>query len=599
LLIRPAARRYRRPWDLREAAHHREEEAHLHRDEAMKIRLTALLLLVSILLPMAVAACASSQTNTTSQPIEVKRGDLSVIVTSDGTLTAPDQFNLAFNTTGTVQTILVHEGERVREGALLAKLDSWSQINAIKTALYSIQTAQNSIDLGCDTDHLPYNYPDLSVSRMADEAVKDINTAAGYFNLGDYKNAGYWLVMAYFDIQVCENLIETRPNAAQLAGAKNNSTWSPDLDAGGWQPIKPDYEKAIQLMKEYRGKLITLSNLMRDPDVPYVEIAPQFEQACQEMSTVVQAARSTVTIKSRMIFKYADTPTSSDFLQSALRQLQGIQQTPAGAADLSDTIWDLYSAKLNLQVGQDVLQNQVLTFESGGNMNWKTLQDYNLKLQAAEINLYKAKRDIMNTVIISPSSGTIFSVNLKVNDPLSAEDYATRPAVGLVNTRVIKFTGTVDEIDIMKVKVGDNATVKVDAIPDREFIWKVKFISPFGAKSGNVVKFNVIIVPTEIPGEDLKDGLRATAEITTASVKDALLVPVSYITTTPGGSMVMLMNSKTGQAEPRKVTIGLQNFQYAQVTSGLNEGDRIQLPGKTSVAPSRTSGTGNPMRVLR
>ncbi len=563
-------------------------------------KFASVLLLISILLPLSGFGCSTTQTPAAGQIIEVKRGDLSVIVTSDGTLTAPDQFNLAFNTTGTVQTILVHEGEKVREGALLATLDSWSQINAIKTALYSIQTAQNSIDLGCDTDHLPYNYPDLSVSRMADEAVRDIYTAAGYFNLADYKNAGYWLVMAYFDIQVCENLIETRPNAAQLAGVKNNSTWSPDIDAGGWQPIKPDYEKAIQLMKAYRGKLITLSNLMRDPNVPYEEIAPQFEQACQEMSTVAQAARSTVTIKSRMIFKYADTPTSSDFLQSALRLLQGIQQTGAErAADISDTIWDLYAAKLNLQVGKDVLENQTLTFESGGSINWKTLQDYNLKLQAAEISLYKAKRDIMNTVIISPSNGTVFSVNLKVNDPLSAEDYATRPAVGLVNTGVIKFTGKVDEIDIMKVHMGDNATIKVDAIPDKEFIWKVKFISPFGAKSGNVVKFDVIIVPTGPAEADLKDGLRATAEIITSSAKDALLIPVSYIITTPGGSMVMLMNGKTGLAEPRKVTLGLQNFQYAQVTSGLNEGDKVQLPGKSAVAPSRTSSTGNPMRVLR
>jgi len=561
--------------------------------------------LISALLPLAAVSCTTGQTPAAGQTIDVKRGDLSVIVTSDGTLTAPDQFNLAFNTPGTVQTILVHEGEMVREGALLATTDPWSQINAIKTALFSIQTAQNSIDLGCSTDHLPYNYPDLSISRMADEAVKDMNTAAAYFSLGDYKDAGYWLVMAYFDIQVCENLIETRPNAAQLAGAKNNSTWYPAVDAGGWQPITPDNQKAIATMRLYRDKLIIISNLMKDPLVPYQDIAPEFEKALHEMSDVARVAKSTVTIKSRMIFKYADTPTSVDFLQASLRLLEDMQLArPEQAADLSDTIWDLYAAKLNLQVGQDVLESQTLTFESGGNINWKTLQDYNLKLQAAEINLYKTKRDIMNTVIISPSGGTIFSVNLKVNDPLSAEDYATRPAVGLVNTKVIKFTGKVDEIDIMKVHVGDNATVKVDAIPDKEFNWKVKFISPFGAKAGNVVKFDVIIVPIEPSGDDLKDGLRATAEISIGSVKNALLVPISAIISTPGGSMVLLVNSKTGQAEPRRVNTGLQNFQYAEITSGLADGDKIQMPGKTTTGSTtnqqrQSSNPGNAMRVLR
>jgi len=565
--------------------------------------MTALLILICALLPLAAGSCATGQTPAAGQTIDVKRGDLRVIVTSDGTLTAPDQFNLAFNTPGTVQTILVHEGEKVREGALLATTDPWSQINAVKTALFSIQTAQNSIDLGCSTDHLPYNYPDLSISRMADEAVKDMNTAAAYFSLGNYKDAGYWLVMSYFDIQVCENLIETRPDAAQLAGVKNNSTWSPDLNAGGWQPITPDKQKALDEMRLYRDKLIVISNLMKDPEVAYEDIAPAFEKARQELSSVAQAAKSTVTIKSRMIFKYADTPTSVDFLQASLRLIESLQQArPAQEADLSDTIWNLYAAKLNLQVGKDVLQSQTLTFESGGNINWKTLQDYNLKLQAAEINLYKTKRDIMNTVIISPSGGTIFSVNLKVNDPLSAEDYATRPAVGLVNTNVIKFTGKVDEIDIMKVNVGDNATVQVDAIPGKEFNWKVKFISPFGAKVGNVVKFDVIIVPGEPTGDDLKDGLRATAEISISSVKNALLVPISAVISTPGGSMVMLVNSKTGQAEPRRVTTGLQNFQYAEITSGLADGDKIQMPGAGSIMPTgqqRTSTTSNPMRALR
>jgi len=557
-----------------------------------------------MLLSLAAGSCTASQTPAPGQTIDVKRGDLSIIVTSDGTLTAPDQFNLAFNTPGTVQTILVQEGEKVREGALLATTDPWSQINSIKTALFSIQTAQNSIDLGCDTDHLPYNYPDLSISRMADEAMKDMDTAAAYFSLGNYKDAGYWLIMAYFDIRVCENLIETRPNAAQLAGAKINSTWYPDVNAGGWQPITPDIQKAIDTMKLYREKLIVISNMMKDTLVPYKDIAPQFEQAHQEMSDVAQVAKSTVTIKSRMIYKYADTPTSVDFLQSSLRLLEGLQQIrPADAADLSDTIWDLYSAKLNLQVGKDVLENQVLIFESGGNINWKTLQDYNLKLQAAEINLYKSKREIMNTVIISPSSGTIFSVNLKVNDPLSAEDYATRPAVGLVNTQVIKFTGKVDEIDIMKVHVGDNATVKVDAFPDKEFNWKVKFISPFGVKDGNVVKFDVIIIPTELFGEELKDGLRATAEIQVASAKNALLVPISAVISTPGGSMLLVVNSKTGQAEPRQVTTGLQNFQYAEITSGLSDGDKIQMPGKTTSGSAtgqqrQSSNPGNAMRVL-
>jgi RND family efflux transporter MFP subunit len=262
----------------------------------------------------------------------------------------------------------------------------------------------------------------------------------------------------------------------------------------------------------------------------------------------------------------------------------------------------LYTAKLNLLVGRDVLENQTLIFESGGAINWKTLQQYNLSLQAAQIALYKAKQEIMKTAIIAPSDGDVVSVDLKKSYVLSAQDYSSKTAVKLVDTKTIRFKGTIDEIDITKVKSGQPVSITVDAVPDRTFTGRVKFISPYGTAVGKVIKFTVLVEmdPVDI---QLRGGLRATSEIMTSSVKNALLVPVSYIITTPGGSMVMLADNTTGKAEPKRIAVGLQNFQYAEVTSGLSEGDKVQLPGKGSATPPTgqqrtTSGGSNPMRAL-
>jgi hypothetical protein len=67
--------------------------------------------------------------------------------------------------------------------------------------------------------------------------------------------------------------------------------------------------------------------------------------------------------------------------------------------------------------------------------------------------------------------------------------------------------------------------------------------------------------------------------------------------------MVMLADNTTGKAEPKRVTIGLQNFQYAEITSGLKEGDKVQLPGKaasgsTTGQQRQSSNPGNAMRAL-
>jgi RND family efflux transporter MFP subunit len=276
-----------------------------------------------------------------------------------------------------------------------------------------------------------------------------------------------------------------------------------------------------------------------------------------------------------------------------MRALQELEDYIAqGDATSVEAAKKLYIAELNLLVARDVLENQTSLFVIGKGTNWKTLQQYNLALQSAQIALYDAKQNIMNTVIIAPSDGTVVSVDLKKSSVLSAQDYSAKTAVKLVDTKSIKFTGLVDEIDIVKVKVGQKASITVDAVPDKIFTGTVKFISPYGAEEGNVVKFALTIAldPYDV---ELRGGLSATADISAYSAKNVLLVPVSMVVTTPMGSIVMVMNETTGQAEPRRVTLGEGNFQYFEVLSGLKEGDKILAPSS-----SPTGNTGSPSQRM-
>jgi len=564
----------------------------------MKTRIIAALVSLS-LLSLLLGGC-SSNVNPAGQPLEVKRGDLNIIVSTDGSLNMPNEFDLRFGTTGQVSEILVEEGDTVKQGALLAMLDNSAQKNAIKTALFSIQTSKNNITFGCDIDHLPYNYPDLSVPRLCDEAQRDMDEAVSYFKQGNYKDAGYQLILTYFDIEVCEDLIKSRPNAAVLAGAKTNSTYYPDPTAGSSPDESSNDEMVVDYLQKYRQKLM---NITRDMKVgAYEKIASEFDAAQQEMTIVNQLAKSTISIKGRYVFQYADTPTSVDFLQLSLRSLQELEKYLAQDDAIPvDAAKKLYTAKLNLLVGRDVLENQRLIFESGGSINWKTLQQYNLSLQSAEIALYRAKQEIMKTAIIAPSDGTVVSVDLKKSYVLSSQDYSSRTAVKLVDTKSIKFQGLVDEIDILKVQPGQKASITVDAVPDKVFSGTVKFISPFGTQSDKVIKFAITIAmdPSDI---QLRSGLSATADINVYSAKNVLLVPVSVITTTPEGPMVAVINEATGQLERRRISLGMQNFQFAEVLSGLKEGEKVQMINQegTLNAPTTQQRSGSPgaMRIL-
>jgi len=541
------------------------------KDKMARRLIIIVILQISLILTFAVGC--GKKTSPAIQPFEIKRGDLNIIVSSDGSLTMPDNFDLRFGTTGKVQNILVEEGDAVKEGALLAFLDNTAQKNAIRTALFNIQSAVNEITIACNDTDLPYNFPELSAVRIFEQAQYDLDKCIGYIKQGQYKEAGFALGMTYFDVEVCEDLIASRPDAAVYAGAKPNSVVQPYGTAGSETDLWSNDPIVVSYLQQYRETLLNISDLLMQGAYP--EITPALESAREEMLNGKKLVENTVHIRGRAYLMYPDIPTSLNFLQAAMRSTQELEKAEAQGNDNAEEISKmLYTAILNLSIGRDTLENQTLTFDWNSGANWKILQQYNLNVQSAEIALAKAKQDIMNTVIIAPSDGTVVSVDLKKGYVLSALDYSSRTAIKLVNTGTIKFSGLVDEIDIMKVKTGQKATIAVDALPSKVITGTVKFISPFGTKIGQVVKFAVTIEldPTDAA---LRGGLSATADINIYSARDVLLVPVSAITYTPSGPVVTVIDEATGQTEQRKVTLGQQTFEFAEVIAGLTEGEKV------------------------
>jgi multidrug efflux pump subunit AcrA (membrane-fusion protein) len=132
----------------------------------------------------------------------------------------------------------------------------------------------------------------------------------------------------------------------------------------------------------------------------------------------------------------------------------------------------------------------------------------------------------------------------------------------------------------------------VDAVPNRMFTGYVSFISPYGTPNASgVVEFPITI---QLNPEDvaLKGGLTSTADITVSSVENTLLVPVAAVTTTNNGSFVTLVDEATGKQEKRQVTLGAQNLQFAQVLSGLKEGEKVVIQETATQAPVVTGFPG-------
>jgi RND family efflux transporter MFP subunit len=229
-------------------------------------------------------------------------------------------------------------------------------------------------------------------------------------------------------------------------------------------------------------------------------------------------------------------------------------------------------AQINLDEGvlgqsEDVLELQV----DMARASWETAK---LNLEIAELSLESAELSLEKAVIVAPFDGVVTDISITEGKEISTAALAT-PAISLVDTSEIEMRGFIDEIDIAVVKVGQEANIILDALPDEEVKGEVAFISPVGTILAGVVSYGTTIT-LENPVAELRDGMSATAEVIIERRDDVLSIPNRYIRGTLENPMVVVLVD--GQQEEREITLGLTDGINTEVLSGLQEGEEVVLP---------------------
>lgn len=141
-----------------------------------------------------------------------------------------------------------------------------------------------------------------------------------------------------------------------------------------------------------------------------------------------------------------------------------------------------------------------------------------------------------------------------------------------------------DELDVPNVKKDQEAKISVTALPDKTFIGKVKEIAEQGTVMNGVSSFLVTISIDNTT--DLKSGMTADASILVKEKADALYVPVEAVQKNDDDKYYVLVPKKgknnTTKEVKQYVTIGLHNEDNMEITKGLEKGDEVILPTKTT-----------------
>ena len=197
-----------------------------------------------------------------------------------------------------------------------------------------------------------------------------------------------------------------------------------------------------------------------------------------------------------------------------------------------------------------------------------------LSVKMTELQLDQAEAELDKAVITASFDGVVADIYIKEGQQLSAMTY-TSPAICLIDPSEIKLGGVVDEMDVSQVKLGQEATIILDALPDKEVKGRVTFISPASTAQAGVVFYKTTIT-LENPDEELKDGMSATAEIVIEEHDGVLLIPNRAVQGSLEKPWVEVVTE--GQVEERQVSIGLSDGRYTEILSGLEEGEEVVLP---------------------
>ncbi len=275
---------------------------------------------------------------------------------------------------------------------------------------------------------------------------------------------------------------------------------------------------------------------------------------------------------------------------------------------------DLMVAEANLTQAQNNMERSIQLFERGlisaEEMDRVRVEEVRARSQLvrAKSALELAEERMEETIVRSPIDGIMLTKDVEVGQIISSGVTTVGGGTLIATVADMNFVhvkANVDEVDIGRVLSGQKARIVADAYPDRIFKGEVIRVSPQGRTDQNITTFRVtILVPNE--GGYLKAGMSSDVEIEIASKQNIVQVPNEALVnpammqqsgdsaalamrgnnlerpsqerprTDDGKANMKIVMVKDGdEIKPRRVTVGISNFDFTEIVDGLEEGEEI------------------------
>lgn len=190
------------------------------------------------------------------------------------------------------------------------------------------------------------------------------------------------------------------------------------------------------------------------------------------------------------------------------------------------------------------------------------------QLERARAALQLARVELARHQVCAPFAGVVNQLYVEVG----ASVIPGQPVLELMSRTDLYVSAPMDELDIGRIHVGQEARVTLDPYPDRSFDATVARIAPFVSEFQEQNRtLEVELLLQDIPSEvTLHPGTSADVEIIIGRRNDVLRVPALALLE---GESVLLVDE--GKAVSRQIQIGLRNWDWIEVLDGLEADDEI------------------------
>ena len=182
-----------------------------------------------------------------------------------------------------------------------------------------------------------------------------------------------------------------------------------------------------------------------------------------------------------------------------------------------------------------VSESELRTAKTAYDSARAALQGSEFDIERARGGLAQIQESLSKTVIYAPSDGSISALTSRVGERVvGTSQFAGTEVMRIADLDHMEARVNVNENDVVNVKVGDKVRVNVDAYPDRPIEGFVREIAATALtrNAGTQEEVTNFEVKISIPDRSvrLRPGMSATADIETATVKNAVAVPIQAVT---------------------------------------------------------------------